>query len=146
MSRPAMASRSPPNDAVAARGPKGRLGAHAFPRPSGGALMSRGRSLLVAVRAAAPLAAQRPATLPRPLRGLDAYVTAALRTWDVPGLAVAVVKDDSVVWARGFGVRRLGDTARVTERTLFAIASCTKAFTATALAMQIGRASCRERV
>src|SRR3989442_6420241 len=89
MSRPAMASRSPANDAVAAREPKGRLGAHAFPRPSGGALMSRGRSLLVAVVAAAPLAAQRPATLPRPLRGLDAYVTAALRTWDVPGLAVA---------------------------------------------------------
>ena len=99
--------------------------------------MSRGRSLLVAVLAAAPLAAQRPATLPRPLRGLDVYVTAALRTWDVPGLAVAVVKDDSVVWARGFGVRRLGDTARVTERTLFAIASCTKAFTATALAMLV---------
>ena len=59
--------------------------------------MSRGRSLLVAVLAAAPLAAQRPATLPRPLRGLDVYVTAALRAWDVPGLAVAVVKDDSVV-------------------------------------------------
>src|SRR5207253_4572788 len=73
----------------------------------------------------------------RPLRGLDAYVTAALRVWDVPGLAVAVVKDDSVVLARGFGVRRMGDTARVTERTLFAIASCTKAFTAAALAMLV---------
>jgi len=100
--------------------------------------MSVRRSLVVATLfAGSPLAAQRPAALPRPLRGLDAYVTAALRVWDVPGLAVAVVKDDSVVLARGFGVRRMGDTARVTERTLFAIASCTKAFTAAALAMLV---------
>ncbi|PYO36844.1 MAG: hypothetical protein DMD74_02880 [Gemmatimonadetes bacterium] len=107
-------------------------------RSAGGVLMSVRRSLVVATLfAGSPLAAQRPAALPRPLRGLDAYVTAALRVWDVPGLAVAVVKDDSVVLARGFGVRRMGDTARVTERTLFAIASCTKAFTAAALAMLV---------
>ena len=99
--------------------------------------MSVGRSLLAAILVVSPLVAQRPAALPRPLRGLDAYVVAALRDWDVPGLSVAVVKDDSVVLARGFGVRRLGDTTRVTERTLFAIASCTKAFTAAALAMLV---------
>ena len=99
--------------------------------------MSVGRSLLAAILVASPLAAQRPAALPRPLRGFDAYVVAALRDWDVPGLSVAVVKDDSVVLARGFGVRHMGDTARVTERTLFAIASCTKAFTAAALAMLV---------
>ena len=81
--------------------------------------MSVGRSLLAAILVVSPLAAQRPAALPRPLRGLDAYVVAALRDWDVPGLSVAVVKDDSVVLARGFGVRRMGDTARVTERTLW---------------------------
>src|SRR5437879_13861235 len=96
--------------------------------------MSVRRSLVVATLfAGAPLAAQRPAALPRPLRGLDAYVTAALRVWDVPGLAVAVVQDDSVVLARGLGVRRIGDTARVPERRLFAIASCTEAFRPAAL-------------
>jgi CubicO group peptidase (beta-lactamase class C family) len=99
--------------------------------------MNVGRSLAVLLLLAAPLAAQRPAALPRPLRDLDAYLTRALHDWDVPGLAIAVVKDDSVVMARGFGLRRLGDTARVTERTLFAIASCTKAFTAAALAMLV---------
>jgi CubicO group peptidase (beta-lactamase class C family) len=74
------------------------------------------------------------------LRGYDAYVSAAVRAWGIPGLAVAVVQGDSVVFARGFGVRRLGDAAPVTERTLFAIASCTKAFTAAALAMLVDSA------
>jgi len=75
--------------------------------------------------------------LPTPLRGFDAYVAEAVRRWAIPGLAIVVVKDDSVVYARGFGVRRLGDTARVTPKTIFAIGSCTKAFTATALAMLV---------
>lgn len=92
---------------------------------------------LVLVGALLPtlLAAQR--RLPTPLRGFDAYVAEAVRHWAIPGLAVAVVKDDSVVYAQGFGVRRLGDTARVTSRTLFAIGSCTKAFTALALALLV---------
>src|SRR5437899_7323929 len=81
--------------------------------------------------------AQRPTAEPRELRGLTAYVSRAIRDWGVPGLAIAVVKDDSVVYARGFGVRRLGDSAAVTPRTLFAIGSCTKAFTVAALAMLV---------
>lgn len=80
------------------------------------------------------LPAQRPTTA-APLRGFDRYVAQALKDWGVPGVAVAVVKDDSVVFVRGFGVRRLGDSAAVTARTLFAIGSCTKAFTAAALAL-----------
>jgi CubicO group peptidase (beta-lactamase class C family)/O-acetyl-ADP-ribose deacetylase (regulator of RNase III) len=89
------------------------------------------------VVAAVPVAAQRRAAERAPLRGFDAWVERALADWGVPGLAVAVVKDDSVVYARGFGVRRLGDTARVTERTLFAVGSTTKAFTAAALAVLV---------
>lgn len=70
------------------------------------------------------------AQLSAPLRGFDAYVAEAVQHRGIPGLAIAVVKDDSVVDARGFGVRRLGDTARVTPNTIFAIGSCTRAFTA----------------
>jgi CubicO group peptidase (beta-lactamase class C family) len=81
------------------------------------------------------LSAQR--RLTAPLRGFGAYVAEAVQQWAIPGLAIAVVRDDSVVYAQGFGVRRLGDTARVTSRTIFAIGSCTKAFTATALAMLV---------
>ncbi|HST58929.1 MAG TPA: serine hydrolase domain-containing protein, partial [Longimicrobium sp.] len=66
-----------------------------------------------------------------PLRGLDAYAEQARRDWNVPGMAIAVVKDDSVVYMRGFGVRELGRPEPVDARTSFAIASTTKAFTAT---------------
>ncbi|OLC08642.1 MAG: hypothetical protein AUH42_00970 [Gemmatimonadetes bacterium 13_1_40CM_70_11] len=71
------------------------------------------------------------------LRDLAAYTGQAVTAWGIPGLALAVVKDDSIVFAQGFGVRKLGDAAPVTPRTLFAIGSCTKAFTAAALAMLV---------
>lgn len=74
---------------------------------------------------------------PSPVRGLDAYVERALKDWNVPGVAIAVVKNDSVVFARGYGVRELGKPERVDPRTLFAIGSTTKAFTAAALAMLV---------
>lgn len=72
-----------------------------------------------------------------PLEGLDEYIAQALRAWEVPGLALAIVKDDEIVWAKGYGVKRLGDPAPVTERTLFAIGSASKAFTAAALAILV---------
>ena len=64
---------------------------------------------------------------------LDAYVQRVMKTFDVPGIALAVVKDDAVVVARGYGVRRLGEPTPVDAKTLFGIASNTKVFTATAL-------------
>ena len=72
-----------------------------------------------------------------PLAGLDAYIERAMREWEVPGLAIAVVRNDSVIYARGFGVRALGRPERVDEHTLFAIASTTKAMTAAALGMLV---------
>lgn len=72
-----------------------------------------------------------------PLGGLDAHVSQTIKDWEVPGLALAVVKNDAVVLAKGFGVKKLGESTPVTDKTLFAIASCSKAFTATALAMLV---------
>ncbi len=65
---------------------------------------------------------------------LDDYVARAMKTFDVPGMAVAIVKDEKVVVSKGYGVRRLGEAARVDEDTLFGIGSNTKAFTSAALA------------
>jgi CubicO group peptidase (beta-lactamase class C family) len=65
----------------------------------------------------------------------DQYVEKAMKEWEVPGLAIAVVKDDRMVFAKGYGVRELGGTAAVNERTLFAIGSSSKAFTAATIAM-----------
>ena len=60
-----------------------------------------------------------------------------LTTFDVPGIAVAVVKDGKVIHAKGYGVRSLVTKQKVDENTLFGIASNSKAFTAAALAMLI---------
>ncbi|HEU4884583.1 MAG TPA: serine hydrolase [Longimicrobium sp.] len=78
-----------------------------------------------------------------PLEGLEAYVEQGMRDWQVPGLALAIVKDDSVVFARGFGTRTLGRDEPVDEHTSFAIASTTKAFTATAIAMLVDEGKVR---
>jgi CubicO group peptidase (beta-lactamase class C family) len=71
------------------------------------------------------------------LKAFDAYVAKAVKDWEVPGFAIAIVKDDSVVFARGYGVRELGKAAPVNEHTLFAIGSTTKAMTAAALGMLV---------
>jgi CubicO group peptidase (beta-lactamase class C family) len=76
-------------------------------------------------------------TPPAELRHLEAFIERGMRDWEIPGLAIAVVKDDELVWARGFGVRRLGETTPVDENTLFNIASVSKAFTAAALAILV---------
>src|SRR5262249_22302764 len=68
---------------------------------------------------------------------LDAWVNRAMQTFEVPGLALAIVKDDAVVLAKGYGVRKLGEPTAVDARTLFGIASNTKVFTATALGLLV---------
>jgi CubicO group peptidase (beta-lactamase class C family) len=71
----------------------------------------------------------------RPLDGFDAYVARAMTDWRVPGLAIVVVKDDSVVFIKGYGVRELGKPDPVTVHTRFGNMSTTKAFTAMLVAM-----------
>ena len=78
---------------------------------------------------AVPLLAQQ-----GPPRDLDDYVARSIKTFDVPGMAVAIVKDGKVVLSKGYGVRKLGEPTPVDENTLFGIGSNTKAFTAAALA------------
>lgn len=68
---------------------------------------------------------------------LEADVTRAMRTFDVPGIAIAIVKDGKVVTAQGFGVRKLGHPDKVDGKTIFEIASNSKGFTAAALAMLV---------
>lgn len=68
-----------------------------------------------------------------PPADLDRWVERSMQAFEVPGLAVAIVKDGKVVVAKGYGVREVGKPGRVDEHTLFGIASNTKAFTAAAL-------------
>jgi CubicO group peptidase (beta-lactamase class C family) len=71
------------------------------------------------------------------LKSLDFYIAKAIKDWNVPGLAIAVVKDDSVVFAKGYGVKTIGKNDPVDTRTLFAIASLSKAFTSASLGMLV---------
>lgn len=68
---------------------------------------------------------------------VDAIVQDALKAWRVPGAALAIVRGDEVVYLKGYGVRDLDSRQPVNPDTLFAIASCSKAFTATAIAILI---------
>src|SRR5580700_1926286 len=82
-----------------------------------------------------PLAFARCATAQNgPPVDLDAYVARDMKTFDVPGIAIAIVKDGKVVLAKGYGVRKMGEATPVDENTLFGIGSNTKAFTSAALA------------
>ena len=72
-----------------------------------------------------------------PPTDLDAYVAKSMKTFEVPGMAVAIVKDGKIVVAKGYGVRKLGDPTPVDEHTMFGIASMTKAFTTAALATMV---------
>ena len=68
---------------------------------------------------------------------LDAYVAQAVRDWQAPGLAIAVVKDGKLVFAKGYGVREIGKPAPFDTATMSAIASTTKAMTAAAIGMLV---------
>ena len=82
-----------------------------------------------AVSAASPAASQ--------LAWLSTDVERVMKQFDVPGIAIAIVKDGQVLAAQGFGVRKLGAPDKVDAKTLFEVASNSKAFTAAALAMLV---------
>lgn len=72
-----------------------------------------------------------------PLDGLDAYVEEARQEWQIPGVAIAVVKDDKMIYAKGFGVRHVGRKEPIDKDTVFAIGSSSKAITAASLALLV---------
>ena len=68
---------------------------------------------------------------------IDNFVNQAMQTWNVPGLALVVVKADQTVLAKGYGVQDMNKPDKVDEHTLFAIGSNTKSFTATAVGLLV---------
>jgi CubicO group peptidase (beta-lactamase class C family) len=71
------------------------------------------------------------------LNGLDDFVEEQLQRWKGVGVAVAVIHKDEVILQKGYGYRNLESKLEVTPRTLFAIGSSTKAFTASTAALLV---------
>jgi CubicO group peptidase (beta-lactamase class C family) len=90
--------------------------------------------------------AQVPASVD--LKKLDAYFARAQKAWGVPGMSVGIVKDGKVVFAKGYGVATQGTATPVDEKTLYAIASNSKAFTSAIIGMlvQEGKLSWDDKV
>lgn len=64
---------------------------------------------------------------------LDSLYKKALTEWEVPGMAIAIVKDGKVIFEKGYGVKNIKGNEKVDEFTMFPIASVTKGFTSTAI-------------
>lgn len=93
------------------------------------------RSILIVSILTITLSSAFAEKLNKKLKKLEAYYEQARLDWKVPGMAIAIVKDDSLIFSKGFGVKNVDSKEAVDANTLFAIASNTKAFTATALLM-----------
>lgn len=83
------------------------------------------------------LSAQKITPLDKKISEFEAYIIKSQKEWEVPGLAVALVKDGKVLLAKGYGVRELGKPEPVNAQTLFACASTTKAMTAACMGMLV---------
>ncbi len=100
-------------------------------------LSKRERLVCLGVGAALLTAAAEAAEPVDPLAGFDSYVQAALADWQMPGMAVGIVKDGKLILARGYGTRHAGEASPPDEHTLFPISSVTKVFTVTCLALLV---------
>ncbi len=94
-------------------------------------------SRLAALVVSGAFAAHAAGAEPLDPAAVDAVVKKALDAWQVPGAAVAIVRDGEVIYLKGRGVKSLDADGPVTPDTLFPIGSCTKAFTTTAMAMLV---------
>jgi CubicO group peptidase (beta-lactamase class C family) len=73
------------------------------------------------------------------LKQFDSYIEKERQAWEVPGLAVGIVKGDEVVFLKGYGQRGLTDTRPVDTKTIFQIGSLTKGFTSALVAISIDK-------
>ena len=72
-----------------------------------------------------------------PFNELDAYIQKSMEDWQVPGLAIALVKDNKIVFMKGYGLREIGKKHLIDENTIFAIGSTSKAFTSAAIGLLV---------
>lgn len=77
--------------------------------------------------------------IPKLLKEFEAYAEEQRKAWEIPGMAIAIIKGNEILLSKGFGQRGLSDPRPVDEDTLFQIGSLTKAFTSALVAMAVDR-------
>src|SRR5579871_3188168 len=99
---------------------------------SSGALLGMGALIFAGLAGAQTTPDATTSDLTAKLGAVEKAVEAKRNELHVAGAALAIVKDDRVIYSKGFGLRDVEGKLPVTPHTLFAIGSCTKAFTALA--------------
>src|SRR5262245_61758060 len=116
------------------------------PAPARGALALVCCALaLVAVAGSRTFALERPtgAALNDLLAKFDAYAESSRQRSGVPGMAIAVIQGQDVVWSKGYGARVVGEAAAVEPSTVFQIGSISKSFTATVMGVLVDEGKIR---
>jgi CubicO group peptidase (beta-lactamase class C family) len=93
-----------------------------------------------------PVAADQPAPerqIQELIPSLEDYIAKAMKSFDVPGLAIGIVAGDRLVYAKGFGVKSKEEGGAVDPSTIFQVGSTTKAFLATTIAIAVDRGKLR---
>jgi CubicO group peptidase (beta-lactamase class C family) len=72
-----------------------------------------------------------------PLDSLDIYLEQVIKDFEVVGLSVGIVKNDTVIYSKGFGSREIGKDPKVNDQTTFGIGSISKSFTALTLGLLV---------
>ncbi len=75
--------------------------------------------------------------LPQILADFEQYAVQAMDDWKIPGMAIAIVQNDEIIYSKSFGVKKLGESDPVTTDTVFQIGSASKAFTSLLVAMMV---------
>ena len=88
-------------------------------------------SILILFFAITHIIAQKNKTsLQADIIAFDNYIQKAMQDWQIPGMAVAIVKNNEIIFSKGYGVREIGTNKKVDTKTMFVCASTTKAMTA----------------
>jgi CubicO group peptidase (beta-lactamase class C family) len=101
-----------------------------------------GLALLIsvfAVHAQSPATTSAPASIAPLIPQLADYVVKAMQKTGVPGVAVAIVYQDKVVYLKGFGVRKAGEPAPIDADTVFQLASVSKSIASTVVAVLVSQ-------
>lgn len=97
-------------------------------------MMKRFFLLIALVTLSALSFAQSKLTQEEILNNVDTYVQQIMKDWKIPGMGVAIVKDNDVIFTKGYGIKEMGKDEKVDENTVFQIGSVSKSFTAAIIA------------